>query len=48
MLNANMFFNPKYWKSERTTMRIMKYVRKKLFIHNDNDKVPSLKNALAV
>ena len=33
-------------KSEITTMRITKYVKQKLFIQNDNDKVPSLKNVL--
>ena len=32
--------------SEITTMRITKYVRQKLFLQNDNDKVPSLKNVL--
>ena len=32
--------------SEITTMRITKYVKQKLFIQNDNDKVPSLKNVL--
>ena len=48
MLNANMFVNHKYWKSEikNKTMRISKYVRQKLFIQNDNDKVPSLMNVL--
>ena len=34
------------WNLEITTMRITKYVRQKLFIQNDNDKVPSVKNVL--